>query len=166
MTAVMTARELLRQVTPLKGDCGRLCGARCCDSMEGEETGMLLFPGEERLYEGKPGWKVRPGAQGLIVICPGRCDRDERPLSCRMFPALPRETEAGVQIRMDFRARSVCPLARQGAEGLDPAFREALIQAGEALIGEEDQRGFLRRLHREQDEWKRIAKQLRGGGHV
>ena len=166
MDALMAAREALREPTPMKGDCGRLCGARCCAPMEGEETGMLLFPGEEHCYEGKPGWQVKSGAAGKIVICPGTCDRDERPLACRLFPALPRETEAGVQIRMDFRARAVCPLARQGTEGLEPGFREAVIRAGEALLMEERQRNFLAKLHREQEEWKQIARQLRGGGHV
>ena len=45
--AVEQARALLETLTPLKRDCGRLCGARCCRSLEGEETGMVLFPGEE-----------------------------------------------------------------------------------------------------------------------
>ncbi len=46
------AREILAEVTPLKTDCGKVCGARCCRSLEGEETGMLLFPGEEAYYAG------------------------------------------------------------------------------------------------------------------
>ena len=49
------AREILAEVTPLKGDCGRVCGARCCRPLETEETGMLLFPGEEEAYAGKHG---------------------------------------------------------------------------------------------------------------
>ncbi len=51
--ALFAARSLLEEVTPLKSDCGRICGAACCASLEGEETGMLLFPGEEALYRGK-----------------------------------------------------------------------------------------------------------------
>ena len=39
--AFFLAREKLNHVTPLKRDCGRICGARCCRSCEGEETGML-----------------------------------------------------------------------------------------------------------------------------
>ena len=39
--ALKQARELLAGITPLKTDCGRVCGARCCRSLEGEETGML-----------------------------------------------------------------------------------------------------------------------------
>ena len=58
--AVSAAREKLKNVTPLKNDCGRVCGARCCRPLDGEETGMLLFPGEA----GRPGHlprNVRPG---------------------------------------------------------------------------------------------------------
>ena len=47
--ALFAARKILEEVTPLKADCGRVCGAACCASLEGEETGMLLFPGEEAL---------------------------------------------------------------------------------------------------------------------
>ena len=48
--AVLAARELLENLTPLKTDCGRLCQAACCQG--DENTGMLLFPEEETLYEG------------------------------------------------------------------------------------------------------------------
>ena len=87
--AVSAAREKLKNVTPLKKDCGRVCGARCCRPLEGEETGMLLFPGEAEAYADREGWVVRQAAQGDIVVCPGTCDREERPLSCRLFPLLP-----------------------------------------------------------------------------
>ena len=48
ITAVKAARELLKDLTPLKTDCGRLCQGACCQGDEG--TGMLLFPGEDALY--------------------------------------------------------------------------------------------------------------------
>ncbi len=49
---LLRAREILRDVTPLPADCGMYCGAACCASPEegADETGMLLFPGEEALY--------------------------------------------------------------------------------------------------------------------
>ena len=62
---LQAAREKLKSVTPLKKDCGRVCGAACCRSPEGEETGMLLFPGEEELYAGKDGWIIRETAAVL-----------------------------------------------------------------------------------------------------
>ena len=87
--AVAAAREKLKNVTPLKRDCGRVCGAACCRPLEGEETGMLLFPGETEAYAGREGWKIRHTARGDMVVCPGRCDRDDRPLSCRLFRCCP-----------------------------------------------------------------------------
>ena len=62
--AVAAARERLSRATPLKMDCGRVCGARCCRPLDGEETGMLLFPGEAEAYAGLEGWTVRPAARG------------------------------------------------------------------------------------------------------
>ena len=41
------ARALLENLTPLRTDCGKVCGSACCKSLDAEETGMLLFPGEE-----------------------------------------------------------------------------------------------------------------------
>lgn len=43
--AILRARELLGDLTPLKTDCGRLCGGAWLPG--DEQTGMLLFPGEE-----------------------------------------------------------------------------------------------------------------------
>ena len=44
LEAVMEARKLLSQVTPLKRDCGRYCGGACCEPDEDGQGGMLLFP--------------------------------------------------------------------------------------------------------------------------
>ena len=157
MDAVKKARALLEEVTPLKSDCGRVCGARCCASLEGEETGMLLFPGEEDLYEDAEGWKLLPAGQEMLLICPGTCRRQERPLACRMFPLLPLPGEEGaVTGRVDERSRGVCPLAKHGKRGMDPAFTEAVRAAGEALLADADQRAFLERLRAEQEELKQL----------
>ena len=131
---LLAAREKLKSVTPLKRDCGRVCGAACCRSPENEETGMLLFPGEEEAYRGKEGWTIRETAMGPMAVCPGHCDRDERPLACRLFPLLPVIREDGeVRAVTDLRARTVCPLARQGRSALDPAFTEAVREAVKGL---------------------------------
>lgn len=42
---ILAARKLLENMTPLKRDCGRACGAACCQSDEDGQGGMLLFPG-------------------------------------------------------------------------------------------------------------------------
>ena len=92
--AVAEARRILADVTPLKTDCGRACGGACCQPDEDGQGGMLLFPGEEALYADLPeGFSIRedhavlPGAK--LLICDGFCARENRPLSCRLFPMLP-----------------------------------------------------------------------------
>ena len=164
---LLAAREKLKSVTPLKRDCGRVCGAACCRSPENEETGMLLFPGEEEAYRGKEGWTIRETAMGPMAVCPGHCDRDERPLACRLFPLLPVIREDGeVRAMTDLRARAVCPLARQGRSALDPAFTEAVREAGSLLAADGDQVAFLKRLEEEQEELKRLRKALGGQEHI
>ena len=160
--AVSAAREKLKNVTPLKKDCGRVCGARCCRPLEGEETGMLLFPGEAEAYADREGWVVRHAAQGDIVVCPGTCDREERPLSCRLFPLLPLIGDDGnILVVTDLRAKAVCPLARQGKSALDPAFIEAVREAGELLAQSEEQAMFLDVLEAEQEELRELRKKFR-----
>ena len=159
--AVAAAREKLNQLTPLKKDCGRICGARCCRSLEGEETGMLLFPGEADAYAGKEGWEIRKTGQGELLICPGTCDREERPLSCRLFPLLPLIGDDGdIRVAVDLRARAVCPLARQGITAMDPAFIEAVRLAGEMLAGQDEQAVFLEQLTEEQIQIKEIRERF------
>ena len=48
LSAVLSARAALSDLTPLLTDCGRLCGFACCKG--DEQTSMLLFPGEEALF--------------------------------------------------------------------------------------------------------------------
>ncbi|MBQ6384241.1 MAG: hypothetical protein IJJ42_11725 [Clostridia bacterium] len=160
--ALEKARELLETLTPLKRDCGRLCGARCCASLEGEETGMLLFPGEEACYAGKPGWKLKQAETGTLVICPGKCERAERPLSCRMFPLLPeRAADGSIRVRTDARARAVCPLAKQGISAMDPAFTEAVRAAGEVLMTSARQADMMEKIRKEQEELRSIQREWR-----
>ena len=161
---LLSAREMLKTLTPLKRDCGYVCGAACCRSHEGEETGMLLFPGEEEVYAGKEAWLIRDSAAGPMVICPGQCAREERPLACRMFPMLPVRGENGeIRAVVDLRAKAVCPLARQGKTAMDPAFAEAVRKTGILLMAEKEQAVFLERLREEQEELKRLRRVLGGG---
>ena len=79
-----------------------------------------------------------------------------------MFPLLPIPEEDGIRVRTDERARAVCPLARQGKRGMDPAFTEAVRRAGELLAEEPAQRAFLDRLREEQQDLIRLRKELLG----
>ena len=49
---------MLDSVCPIDGDCGRLCGAACCTAgdTDGEELGIYLYPGEEKLHSRKDDW--------------------------------------------------------------------------------------------------------------
>ena len=51
---------MLDSVCPIDGDCGRLCGAACCTAgdTDGEELGIYLYPGEEKLGLGAV-WEYR-----------------------------------------------------------------------------------------------------------
>ena len=120
---------------------------------------MLLFPGEAEAYAGKPGWKIVNTARGDIVVCPGACDREERPLSCRLFPLLPVIGNDGtVRVITDLRAKAVCPLARQGKNAMDPDFIEAVREAGELLAKADEQALFLDLLADEQEQLKELRK--------
>ena len=157
LEAVRAARELLETVTPLQRDCGRYCGAACCQSDEDGQGGMLLFPGEEALYAPLPAtWRLErddgaiPGAR--ILYCDGACDRRQRPLACRLFPLLP--TRNGC--RMDRRGWAVCPLMESGKSGLAPDFVRAVAQAGQILYAQPDLATFLDALHAYNERLKQL----------
>ena len=149
--AVLAARELLESLTPLKTDCGRLCQGACCQG--DEATGMLLFPGEEALYENCAFARVVPtgfslgGTPAQLLVCDGRCDRKNRPLACRLFPLFLkfREDQTPV-LRMDARARAVCPLTDYGMKALDPEFKQAARRAYDLLLEDKVCAAYLRAL--------------------
>ena len=100
--------------TPLLVDCGKLCGGACCECDEIEETGMYLFPGEEKLFINNPDFKIvdseflyGENKRAKILICKGTCDRDLRPLSCRIFPIIPLVSGDSFELIFDPRAKSV-----------------------------------------------------------
>lgn len=160
--ALKDALEAVSAPTPLKFDCGTLCRAVCCSSLEGEESGMLLFPGEEETYRGLPGWKLTETPAGLLAVCPGTCDRSIRPLACRIFPLLPVLRGGRISAEIDERARAVCPLARGGVSGMDSVFTAAVEEAGRLLAGDPEERTMLITLTKEQDELRALRKMLKG----
>ena len=159
---LLRARRLLNGVTPLKTDCGRCCGAACCQESEEEQIGMLLFPGEEELYLGREDYTVIPLPRGNLLICGGTCDREERPLSCRIFPLLPVIRGDEVKTVTDLRAKGVCPLARQGKSALDPEFVHRVQEVGELLAKDDIQKHFLEELTAEQDELRELKNRFGG----
>lgn len=149
LQSVKTARDLLADVTPLRTDCGRLCGAACCRESEAG-CGMLLFPYEEALYAPLPsGFSLMPHPAwegALMLVCPGRCARRERPLACRIFPLLPLFFGEEARLSLDVRAWPVCPLMDSGLGGLRQDFVARARQAVRLLLEDEAQRAFMKRL--------------------
>lgn len=142
------ARALLDSKTPLHSNCGRLCGAACCQEDETGENGMLLFPFEDELYK-KPieGFLFHLVDDDTLVkggkrlVCGGDCPREARPLACRLFPLRLRvgTDESGektvVEPEIDPRAWCVCPLCEQGGmRAMSADFVDAARQAGELLV--------------------------------
>lgn len=144
--ALREARALLENVTPLKSNCGRLCGGACCEADESGENGMLLFPFEDTFYnapiEGFPFHLVPDDTLfegGRRLVCEGLCPRGHRPLACRLFPLRLRletdDEQTHAVPELDPRAWCVCPLLEQGGlRAMSGAFIEAVGQAGEILV--------------------------------
>ena len=171
MDALLAARELLLGATPLKGDCGRFCGAACCRpdaAGEGRAGGMYLFPGEENVYGPADAWlRIEPsgwiadGRDVPLLICQGACPRGERPLACRLFPLIARsrvqsnarsgrrgsaDALEGFDLQFDPRGWPVCPLMPHGLRAMDPAFVASARAALATLWACPAHRGFLSAL--------------------
>lgn len=141
--------RLLDKVSPLPGDCGRLCNAACCtcggdDSADGGldfEMGIYLLPGEEKLFTRKEEWlkwsvenaedyDFPDSWSGKVYFvrctCAPHCPREMRPLQCRFFPLTPHLMENGrlVLIHSDAELPYSCPLIADHME-LTEAFMKA-----------------------------------------
>ncbi len=157
---IIKARELLNVLTPLKCDCGTYCGGACCQSDNADESGMLLFPGEEELYSSSTWARIVPAGlpaqyDALMLVCSGRCPRDERPLACRLFPIAPHMEADGFKAVPDRRAFAVCPLMQYGMGAFDRAFVKACEQAFSVLAGDSECRAHLKALSDLMDEYAR-----------
>ncbi|MGI6491498.1 MAG: hypothetical protein ACOX0T_03630 [Pelotomaculum sp.] len=169
--------SLLEDVTPLAGDCGKLCGSVCCSEWE-QGVGMYLLPGEECMFTKQESWltwqehsteeyEFCPSWTGKVyfIICNGACPRDKRPFACRTFPVVPYLNPAGgLEMRFDQAAALLCPLVKSGDLGLlERRFLARARLAWEELLMEplikDDVEWESRRLDREQEEpWKKILK--------
>jgi len=143
MDVLDRARELLENVTPMKTDCGKICGAACCQPDEEDLNGMLLFPGEERYYQEADWCRLIPHGSTHLLICQGRCPREHRPLACRIFPLV---TLPGGRAPLDPRAWPVCPLMPSGRRGLREDFVAAVKQVARMLEEDPRQAAFLKEL--------------------
>lgn len=130
--------KILGDLTPLRADCGKLCDRACCKG--DENTGMLLFPHEQSVL---PVFETE--FWGRLVVCNGICDRNTRPLACRIFPFFPTLDEKGrVFVEKDYRAFRLCPMLEHSDEIIfDPRFFRALKKVGKLLAKDAELREFL-----------------------
>lgn len=151
------AREKMKDICPLDRDCGKKCGAACCQPDEDGQGGMYLFPGEEELAGGE--WaSILPAMMGEretnILVCSGECERDRRPLGCMIFPLTPVVDEEGnVKVRFDYRARRMCPLLKFGVRGLKKEFVDAVREVLQMIASDEEGLQFLR-------DWQALEEQF------
>lgn len=138
--------RVLGELTPLRADCGLLCDHACCKG--DRNTGMRLFPYEESVLE----VKNTPDG-GRLAVCDGTCDREQRPLACRIFPFFPTIDENGkIFVEKDPRAHRLCPLVAHSEEVLfDPRFFRAVKKVGKILSKDESCRAFLYEVTEELD---------------
>ena len=136
-----TCYSVLSRATPLDFDCGKICSGKCCKG--DEKTGMLLFPGEEKLID--PDINVIETESGeRVAVCNGSCDRKRRPLSCRIYPLFPVVSEDGeVKVVLDVRAD--CPLSN-GEYEFSRSFVKAVRRAGKYLLLNEETAEYYKGL--------------------
>lgn len=154
------AYSLLEEVTPCRIDCGRLCGAACCEDSEAG-TGMYLYPAEVCMLHPLPDWaEAEPsgffyaGREAVIFSCPGRCERHLRPLACRIFPLVPyKKPGKRMKIIYDPRAAAMCPLR---PEDLSEAFCEAVTRSMRAVVKTKEGRAFIEAQSELIDEYVRL----------
>lgn len=149
----------LNKRTPLKSDCGILCENACCVDCDGEELGMYLFPGEEEMFLNKDNFSFEDsdlefmGKRAKILFCKPYCKRNERPLSCRIFPLFPYITKEGeLKVIVDPRGRAVCPLYKRELKDFNSSFVRGVKHIGKILINDDECYEFLFELSRLIDE--------------
>jgi len=144
------AGQIIKDKTPLKADCGLICGKNCCKG--NEETGMLLFPNE------KTDLKIISGKNGNLAVCNGRCDRKNRPLSCKIFPFFPVINQNGkIEAVLDYRGYSVCPMIKnENIIKFDRRFIKAVKKVGKLLYKNPECKEFIDRVSKDIREEKEI----------
>ncbi len=145
----MAIYRLLDKVSPLKTDCGLLCGAACCSSTDAN-MGIYLLPGEEKMFSRKETWLKWQIESALdfdfpdswtgkihFIRCTNapNCPRKLRPLQCRFFPLAPHLTEDGllVIIRYTSELPYLCPLIENKTQ-LMPSYSQVVYTVWKRLI--------------------------------
>ena len=158
LDTILRAYAAIGERTPLCSDCGALCGAACCESDGDGQGGVDLLPGEIELI-GNAEWMETshdPRMDAEMIVCTAMCEREKRPFLCRVFPLCPVIGRDGRwTVRMDARARAMCPLTRSGVRGLDTEFVRGCGRAVRVLAEEPDGAAFLTRWASIEAEFRR-----------
>ena len=128
---------------------------------------MLLFPGEELLLRNEPNINLEKtnlrGRSAWFATCNGSCDRNKRPLSCRIFPLLAyipkserRKSRPRFLIIKDPRAIYTCPLL-SGKTYINESFFRRVSAAAAILITNRISRRFLVLLSEIADDYLRFT---------
>ncbi len=153
---IESAYKMIGGLTPLKNDCGRLCGSACCHS----EGYMLLFPYEEELLSER-GFKIfqkELAVYGAVqaLTCNGACDREMRPLSCRIFPLAPKFIEGELFLRIDPRARRVCSLSHKSILSFDKEFTNIIKKTLNMMCHDDRMSRYLEAISNIADKYQDI----------
>lgn len=159
-SAIKRAYARLRQLTPIPADCGELCGRRCC---KGSDTdGMILFPCEDMLPSSfSVSVQEIEGFPVHFAVCNGRCKRETRPLSCRIYPFSPYwDINGTLSIIPDPRAVYTCPLLDKSTlHMIDQRFLRAVEDVFNGLWEIDEARPMLKVYSKMLDDYKRFTGQ-------
>lgn len=144
------AFRIIGRTTPLQADCGQLCDRNCCKG-DGR-TGMLLFPNEKTTL------RVIEENGKRLAVCDGTCNRDERPLGCRIFPFFPVFDGKKIKAVPDYRGIGVCPMIAHRDEIIfSRRFLRRVERVGELLIQDAECAKFMRQAAEEIEDAEKMS---------
>ena len=149
----------LRKVTPLDFDCGKICNGKCCKG--DEKTGMIVFPGEEKFID--ENMKIYKNEDGdTVAVCNGSCDRNKRPLACRIYPLFPLlvDSEGKDKVEVIFDYRADCPIT-EGNYKISRRFEKAVRRVGGYLLLNEETKAYYKELSQIQTDYLKFIERFR-----
>ncbi len=148
----------LRKVTPLNFDCGKICNGKCCKG--DEKTGMIIFPGEEKFID--ENMKVFRNEEGdTVAVCNGSCNRNKRPLACRIYPLFPLlvSSEGKDRVEVIFDCRADCPIT-EGDYQISRRFEKAVRRVGKYLLLNEEIKAYYKELSQVQTDYLKLLEKF------
>lgn len=157
--------RITAEPTPLRKNCGTLCGSVCCQPGPHNELGIYLFPGEEVMFTRRENWLIweaQDPAEQLFptswpnpvyfVRCMGPCPREARPLACRFFPLTPHLQPDGrlLLIYETLELPYQCPLIVTG-QPLQKKFIQTVNTAWLLMLKDQRIRDFVEEESRDRE---------------